>query len=230
MTNCPKLSDNETFISKYPYDVISIYGIFDCTPIAEKITNATDTFSRLGLLQYSKNVKKMIARLLIQPSQELAEPIFETLKEYDIRQCISIQVRMGGNVSNHKEKHVFMTPEVAIKYLNRVRKENPDVECIYLSADSENTVKIVQEVFKNTIIIQNTQFNIGHSRRGYRNKDHLEGLKRGLVDAILASHGYRLYHTGGSSFGKLIGVLTCNTTIVVMSSKWTLKPFGTFDN
>ena len=175
----------------------------------------------LGLLVYSNDVHFLLSRLLLQPSQEIMSSILSSLnnKDNDFSNCISLQIRMGGNMAASKERTIFLKVDTVIKGMQNISAEYTHYEHVYLSTDSLQIIPIIKSHIGNHSIIQSTDFSIGHSASKLHNEGMLDGMKRGLCDIILASHCKPIYRTYYSSFGRMIYWLSTSSFSYILSDK-----------
>lgn len=214
MKDIKYLPRKTSFTSVYPQNVIIFYGIFDTTSIyAETIPGYQTTFQSVGLYSYSRDIRRMLSRLLFQPSKELQDSIMKTLKANDFSNCISIQLRMGGKVAE-SEDMPFLPMNKMIEYVKEINAKYTHNESVYLTTDSPSVIPTVQKLLSNHRIIQNNDFRISHS--ALNRKNHRDGMKRAIVDAILASHCNPIYRTLISSYGQLIENLSFNSRDVLL--------------
>jgi len=149
--------------------------------------------------------------------KSLKENYTETPCSYNLSNCIGIQVRMGGKTASAKEYVSFMKKEVLYEYLSRINIDHNNNETIFLSTDSELLIEDVKQKLSKHKTIVSHEYPIWHSgiNEFSRNK-HMDGLKRAIVDAYLASQCNPIYITFYSSFGELIVYLSLNHKKIVM--------------
>lgn len=202
---------NGSFTELYPQSIISIYGFYDTTRLAESIPGHKEVFEEFGLYQYSRDIRHILLRLLIQPCNEISSIIRNFLQDHDMSDSISIQIRMGGKYAASNERATFMDETTMTNYLNKINNQHSDKHFVYLSTDSPSIIPTIKSCLRNLTVIQDTSFQVGHSRKTRRIDNYFEGFKRAIVDAILASHGTTIYITGWSTYGTLIRYLSFNT-------------------
>lgn len=203
-----------SFTELYPQDVIGMYGFYETTALAESIPGYKEVFKELGLLKYSKDYRHILLRILMQPTNELSTIIQKFLQEHDMTNSISIQIRMGSKYAANKESDKFMSEARLMRHMLKINRKK-DKEYVYLSTDSPSMIPVIQNYLSHYKIIQDNSYRVGHTRKPKINPGNytknIEGFKRAVVDAIIASHGTTVYKTERSSFGDLIDILSFNT-------------------
>lgn len=200
---------NTTFTVAYPQDVVIINSFHDTMQLSSTLPGSSEVFQSLELYTYSQDVRHMLSRILLQPSNQLISSITNTLAHYDLRNSIAIQIRTGGSTANSKERGKFLPIPKMTEYLQKINTAFSHNETIYLSTDSSSLVPSIKQLLSNHQVIQSSAFRIGHSRR--QSKGYLEGMKRAVVDLVLSSHCKSIYTTMGSSYGNLIQKLSLNS-------------------
>lgn len=204
---------NVSFPVAYPQDVVIIHDFHDTTPLAKSIPGYSDTFNSLGLFMYSYDVRKLLLRLLLQPSRELFVSIHNVLSRYDLRDSIAIQIRVGGSLATSDETSEFLPILNMKEYLQQINSQYSHNETIFCSTDSSSLVPLIKRLLSNHTVIQSKGFSIGHSRS--QSKRHLDGMKRAVVDLILSANCKTIYTTMKSSYGMLIRLLSLKSGIKV---------------
>ena len=207
---------SKSFDELFPEQTIVFYAYIDWVYSITDIPMYKQKLKDLGLLTYSNDVHFLLSRLLLQPSQEIISSILSSLsdKDNDFSNCISLQIRMGGNMAASKERTEFLKVDTVVKGMKKISAEYTHNEPVYLSTDSLQIIPIIKSHIGNHSIIQSNAFSIGHSA------SRLDGMKRGLCDIILASHCKPLYRTYYSSFGRMIYWLSTHSFSYILSDKY----------
>lgn len=208
-----QLIPSKTFNEIFPEKNIIIYCNQDTSIFLPSIVNANRNLKMIGLFDIGNNYHFLLYRLVIQPSNKINSEILSILHNPDMKHCIGVQMRTGGELADKWEKHKFLSKARVNEYARSINEKYKNNEAIYLSTDSNKVINIVKKRMKNHKVITSTQFSIGHSSLS----KHNQGLKRAIVDMIVTSHCQPLYVTYGSSFGIAINFLSYNTETTIMS-------------
>ena len=211
--------DKQNIDDYFPTKVVVVHSYYDWTYRITDIPMYRQKLKDLGLLTYSNDVHFLLSRLLLQPSQDILSSILSSLndKNNDFSNCIGLQIRMGGKMTNAKADKEFLKVDTVIKGMKNISVEYTHNEHIYLSTDSLKIIPIIKSHIGNHSIIQSNAFSIGHSSTYHNSKKKVEAMKRGLCDIILASHCKPLYRTYYSSFGRMIYWLSTNPFSYILS-------------
>ena len=117
-----------------------------------------------------------------------------------------------------KEHIEFLAIPSLQKYMENINKVYNN-KTIYLSTDSEILIDDIKKQLRNNVVITSNDYKIGHSGiNRFSNGSHIIGVKRAIVDAIVASQCNPLYVTLNSTFGKMISFLSNNSSTTYMSN------------
>ena len=165
----------------------------------------------MGLYFYGKNPRAILSRLFLQPAHDIKDTIFQVLEKNDFAQCVGLQLRMGGNVSNTIEYKSFLSQQSIRNIIQQIDVlERDHFKLLFLTTDASNlTQKELKQI--NMTIIESNAFSVCHSSIHFRNSNYSSCLKRAVVDSILISHCDHMYVTYGSSYGRLCSWLSYNS-------------------
>lgn len=200
-----KLARNKAFDEIFPEKNLIFYSNLDLSQLLRSIPDAYQKLKEMGLFQVGNDYHFLLYRLVLQPSDRLRSAILSILQKPEMKQCIGMQIRTGGNLANLKEKVRFLTEPRVHWYAVHINEKYTGKETIYLSSDSDNAIQLVKLRMTNHTVITSNQFPISHSSLG--NKKN-KGLKRALIDMIVSSHCNPIHITQWSTFGQAIRYLS----------------------
>lgn len=165
----------------------------------------------MGLYFYGNNTRAILARLFLQPADDIKDTIFQVLAKDDFSQCVGLQLRMGGNVSNTVEYKSFLSQQSIRNIIQQIDVlERDHFKLLFLTTDATNRIQRELKLLHMKIIESNV-YSVCHSSTFFRNKEYLSCLKRAIIDSILISHCDHMYVTYGSSYGRLCSWLSYNS-------------------
>lgn len=175
-----------------------------------------NTGIRIG--ETDRYIRGQIARLLLTPNGELCRALEMNLNQFGSRPSIGIQLRMGGSVSKTMENHRFLylssipfaeeEVKYALKYLHADRKNTT----LFVTTDSILVRTRLFSDFHDMHVLEGKGYAFGHSSAYFAGgNNHLQFLKRAIIDLVLASHCDYIIFTRGSSYGQLAMRLGLNT-------------------
>lgn len=165
-----------------------------------------------GLMSFYNDHHFLLSQLILQPNKELKSVIDRLETQYNLTQCVGIQLRMGGRTATTKEGAVFLKWKTVEKVLKGINTKY-DNRTIFLTTDSPSLVPKIKSLLKNHPIAMTDAYEVGHTCRYFDNTSkHIQYLKRAIVDALMASKCNPLYTTNGSSYSRLIYWLSNNST------------------
>lgn len=194
----------------FPHDLTIINTFSDISCLTSDNDEYTQIFNSLGLYTYGPNPRAILARLFLQPSDELRNVIFRYLNNYDFRNSVGIQLRLGGNIANTMESKRFLS---YLTSRDRIREidnaEQDSFRFLFITTDATKLIRGT-DLDLNMTVIETHDYSACHSSVHFGNPNYHDCLKRAVVDAILLSRCDHMYHTYGSSYGRLCHWLSYN--------------------
>ena len=166
--------------------------------------NGLEKINRLNLSMKFDNYdqfKKMMVRLIINPSESLQHLIYQQIKQFP-KEYTSIQIRSGGKLANSHESTYWITekelPSLKTFIQNQIIKHKLSTH-VYLSTDSDIIENYLKENLVNIHFLSRIPLKRRHSTNGVI--DNYDGA---LFDLFIASRSNALLYTKHSSFGTLM--------------------------
>ena len=155
------------------------------------------------------NVRKMLLRLLVNPSKELRKAfINERKKIIRLPHTIGLQLRIGGELADSPEEYtgvpISRLDEVLdqIRAIIRKRKWEGKVQ-IYISSDSSKVIRMIQNKTQNEFpVVESTLFKHGHTN--LNRDEYLDVTSKVLSDFYYMTTCDRVVITWPSSLGRLM--------------------------
>lgn len=173
------------------HSVIQVRTGFDIGLFALRRPVYDEVLKKAGLLSLNNDPRFLLYRLLLHPNEELGNVIQAFQRKNNLSQCVTVQLRIGGDSANSKETKTFLkmeTVEEALQGINMKYDNRP----IFLSTDSPTMVPRVRDLLKNHVVVTADAYEVGHTRdQSGTGHKHQQYLKIAIVDALIASY-YRL--------------------------------------
>lgn len=167
------------------------------------------------------DVYHRLSLLLLQPSDEIQRAIDNFLRTHDINHCVGVQIRSGGSTAVHAEHKSFLSYTSVRRSASEI---NYNAEYagrpVFLTTDSNLFNNMVPGMLNKLKVCSSDVFAIGHSSLHFAwGSNHLNALKRSIVDLLLISRCDDLFVTYGSSYGRLCDWLS-NAQSVHILRNW----------